>query len=371
MRLPITSRHLAGICATVLLAASVTAQTGERPQTTGYIPPARTAAPPLQPHRDWKPGEREMAQAAAIVDPWQRRVAYEAALAAGAAKDAVLILPYLGEPIPELRAMLLEALTRLPGEAVCGAVIGALLGGGEETLLLHDILPDLASHIEQPLLEIVNDTFESTGARMAAAYALGRISSRAAIDPLLKLTASKEPGLAQEAVRALYTLNLPELAPQWRALLDHDDQAIRAAAIAALSRCANDAALNTLYEVASGALPQEYALQVQAVDGMTAWPFPQCGPLLLDVMKKNLYTRQRIGSYLRAWTGLDLPDTPSLWEQALMPPAQQPTQAAPQLPPMQEAPTDLLREVQFVPPEFRGIPAETLNAQGALDGPAR
>lgn len=312
-----------------------------------------------------------MAQAAAIADPWQRRIAYEAALAAGAAKDPVLILPYLGEPIPELRALLIEALNRLPADQACGAVIGALLGGGEESALLHTALPELASLLEQPLLEILNDTFESTGARMAAAYALGRISSRAAVEPLYRLTASKEPGLAQEAVRALYALNLPELAPQWRALLEHEDPTIRAVAIAALGRCANDFALNTLYEVASGALPQDYSLQLQAVDGMTQWPFPQCGPLLLDVMKKNMYTRQRIGSYLRAWTGLDLPDAPTLWEQALAPPQKQPAQQAPQLPPMQDAPTDLLREVQFVPPEFRGIPAETLNAQGALDGPAR
>ncbi len=308
---------------------------------------------PAAPKSD-SPAEALRAPQFAAADPGVRARALETHLGGEERAALTTALDALADPDAGVRAVALRILRERDPARVTVAVVDRLAQGETwELEALYNALPDLRTTLAAPMRAFFQDERETSLYRQAAALALGRLGGDGAGDALAAVVWEDDVPLAEAAVQALYLLHETDRTGAWSDLLLHPSTEIRNTAMNALGEQGDAQALENLAMVARGDIGLEPAMELLAVDMMARWPLRDAAAPLIEAMKRNLNVRRRVRDHLRFRTGLDLADVPSDWEFALFgPPPASPDNT--RGPITEDAPSQLLQEVNFVPPPMRG-----------------
>lgn len=287
-------------------------------------------------------------------DPMIRQRALEALTLRGGAATLKEYLWALGDPVGEIRETASQALNAVPASTLLEQILDVLVENVEEDVRALDAaLPALNSDMSDEFLRLFRDDSLTVPIRRAAAYSLGKMRVKRALPDLAAAVNAQEPGLAMSAALAIYSLRDTRAVPTWISLRGHPDFGIRWLAVQALAELSGREAYAALEETALGGENNDAKLVSAAIDALATWPLVDSVPALIGVMRKNPGYRQRVATLLTQRTGQVLGDRADAWEDWYVNgPAPPPDDSAG--PPKEDAPSDLLRHAQFVPPELRG-----------------
>lgn len=293
-------------------------------------------------------------QMAVSDDPAVRQRAIEAL---ALRKEPAGLQEYLwafADPDPGIRQAAVAALGKIPANVLLEQILDVLVDNQEDAVRALDVaLPELDPALGDALLKLFQDDTLTVPIRRAAAYSLGRLRARQALVPLAEGIHTADPSLALSCALALAQLRDTRAVPTWIDLLAHDDPGLRQLAVYALAELGGKAAYDALVAVAGTPEINDPKLVPPAIAGLAAWPLVDCVPALIGVMRSNPGYRQTAAAHLSQRTGLALGDRAEDWENWYLNglPAEDDADAAP---PTEEAPSDLLRHAQFVPPALQG-----------------
>jgi len=319
-------------------------------------PPVRRA-PGRSPARGNPARVSEAALDALALDAVGRRAALESLPLRDAAPAPPYALP--ADPLTDSEALpdeAVDSLLALPAEKLRDQLFAGMITGSPAYV---EALGASAHHfqakLEEPLIKAVEDPTLSSANRAAAAFLLGRMGARAAVPALKPLVRSTDPGIAEAAGTALWRMNDITLFGTWTELLQHPHLPMRAIALQGLAQYRTGAAADQLLGVASGGIGTPFGLQTLATDLLAEQPPELSVPRLIAVMRRNFSLRNRAWRYLMAITGETMPEIPSQWSEwyTAMTTPPQPPPLLPAGPGHTPPPTDLLGEIDFVPPPLR------------------
>ena len=207
----------------------------------------------------WRPltASREAAQTPLVTmalssDPAIRTRALEGLASSKSAELVPFALFSLADPSPEVRDRALQTLDKLDREAVTEAVTAVLAWGEPHVIAaVNDALPRLRTVLEPGLLRMLDATETTRDERVAAAYGLGRIGSRRAVEPLAEKVWGDDPILAAYAAYAIASIDDPGALPVLVRMVQHTDPNVRIPAYLGIARAGGPEALRLLTAAAS------------------------------------------------------------------------------------------------------------------------
>jgi len=158
----------------------------------------------------------------------------------------------LADPVPEVRERALQTLNQMDRGAVTEAVTAVLAWGDPRVIAgVNNALPRLRTVLEGKLLEMLAAEETTRDERMAAAYGLGRIGSRRAVEPLAEKAWGDDPILAVYAANAIASIDDPGALPILVRMVQHKDPNVRLPAYLGIARAGGPEALSLLTAAAS------------------------------------------------------------------------------------------------------------------------
>ncbi len=282
------------------------------PTPSGRLPSARTvqAAPPPPDSADWL--LRLMANSE---NPELRKRASEAwPVSEVFMTDMNGLVVALHDADPSVRVGAAQRLRALAPGQVFGYVMRTMNGGAlERVRALNNVLPVFEPVIAPLMIETLRTDLETPLHRRIAAYCLGRMGCRSAIDVLAERAWSTDPELARMCVDALFAVGTPEAAPHWLKMLEHQDLHFQQLAVRALAAVGTPPAMSRLREIILD--PAAGELGNEALKAMGALPPETAIPLLLDVLDADNGLRAAALRLLRAYAGEDFGPQSGPWRE--------------------------------------------------------
>jgi len=289
-------------------------------------------------------------------DPGMRGIAVESLVLQEAAPAPAYALLSEEQDLIELPTATLESLLALPAHELQNHLLAALVTGSPDYI---ESVGASAHHFKEKLEQSLRSTLEDNSLsgpnRAAAAYLLGRMGSRDAVPALKALIWDRDGLIGEAAATALWRMNDITLHKTWEELLRHPAVPMRAIGIQGLAQLKTDAGADHILLMAAGGIGTPLGMQTMATDLLATLPPAMAIPRLISVMRRNFSLRNRAWKILMHLTGEPIPEVPSEWEnwyQAMTTPVEPP----PLLPSplgVTPPPSDLLGEVEFVPPPLR------------------
>lgn len=292
---------------------------------------------------------RQMAQSE---DPELRKRAIEVLAKDGRTPTLRELLWALGDPSPGVREIALTKLAPVSPAALLESALDILLENDEESVYALDrALPGLPASVGDEFARIFRDKDQPIPLRRAAAYALGKLRVPGIAAELADGTAETEATLATSCALALYALRDTQSVPRWVPLVQHPDLNVAWLAIRALGELGGREAFATLADIAFTVTPVDPQLVPVAINAIAAWPLVDSVPALIETMRRNSGYRRTAAALLRFRTGVALGDSSEEWQEWYV----NGFVAVPEEAPLTEdAPTELLKIAEFVPPDLRG-----------------
>lgn len=291
-------------------------------------------------------------QMAMSEDPEVRRRAIEALSNGPDSPPLRDLLWALGDEDAGVRAVALKKIAPRSPTALLEGALDILLENDEASVYALDrALPSLPAGVGDEFARIFKDKSQPVPLRRAAAYALGKLRTPGIASALADGTGEAEVTLAESCALALYGLRDTRTIPMWTRLVQHHDLNISWLAIRALAELGGHDAFLVLAEAANGTLEVAPQLVPIAINSLGAWPLADAIPALIEVMARNAGYRQVAGAVLRTRTGVPLGDKADEWREWYVNGLPEPVEQAPLT---EDAPTELLQMVEFVPPDLRG-----------------
>jgi HEAT repeat protein len=235
---------------------------------------------------------------------------------AGGAQGVAGCLGALQDAHPSVRRSAARTLARLDPPLVFRAVLDTLsTGSARDVRALDEALPLLRGSLETPMTGVLRAGDSQGMSRPAAAYALGRMGSRAA-GPLLAESAwSENPTLAALCADAMISTASEAAVPWYVPLTQHPNPDLRMAAVHALGRTSGSQTVAALEEVAFGANEPTREVRVAAIAYLGTVGDSRTVPKLIAVMRRFPWSQPAAAHTLRRLTGAELGTSPLEWEQ--------------------------------------------------------
>jgi HEAT repeat protein len=158
----------------------------------------------------------------------------------------------LADPSPSVRDRAQQTMYRVDGEALSEAVVAVLAWGEPHVIAAVDgALPGLRTMLEPGLLRVLDATGTTRDERAAAAYGLGRIGSRRAVEPLAEKVWGDDPVLSVYAAYAIASVDDPGSLPILVKMVQHTNLNVRLPAYLGIARVGGPEALSLLTAAAS------------------------------------------------------------------------------------------------------------------------
>lgn len=268
-----------------------------------------------------KPKDKTAGSAAPVLwemlqstEPATRVQALEGLVELGGAEGISAILCSLLDPDPGVRAASGKLLVSVEPDALFGQIMSVLCSGSYESVASLDAaLPLLSGSLERKLLSTLASEEEPTARRIAAAYGLGRMGTRASTPVLSQSVLSPDWGLAVFSATALAAVADPAAEKLFLDLLDHPIWEVRSAAIDGLARLGSEPAKAALTALVSGERAADAALRQQAAIALSMMGDESVVPLLVTVMGRDPTFQHAAARTLRRLTGQRLGDHPGEW----------------------------------------------------------
>ncbi|HEO70401.1 MAG TPA: hypothetical protein ENN80_04000, partial [Candidatus Hydrogenedentes bacterium] len=225
-----------------------------------------------------------------------------------------IALAALMDPAPEVRHTAATNLEAFDSHSVFQGVMTLLCAHWPYVREpLGTVLPLLAGHLEEPMLDALESTSETPRWRMAAAFGLACMRSDAALEPLASNAWTDDTELAVACAEALASMGRADAAPLIEPLLQHPVPEVRRVALEGLGLIGTPRVIEPLKTLASKSGETARALQGRAVGILAGLPYEAATAALIEVMKKNSSMRREATHALRWRTGMDFGDSPSVW----------------------------------------------------------
>jgi HEAT repeat protein len=265
-------------------------------------------------------------------DAATRKAAAEG-LRAGATEqgmDALFVA--LADPSPRVRTEAMAALKKVEADKLFLGMMNVILqASGAELARLDPAIAALKDTLEKPMLGVLMSPDAPDNRKAAAAYALGRMRSKDAIQVLAEQAWVGQQRVSQVSANALAYLRAPETVELLAQLLQHSDEEVRWSAVVGLGQLGGPVAVEALSKLATNPREPKSRLRKEAAVLLGLIGDLSVVPALIQSMKVDYNVRHHAGASLRRLTGMDLRDDPTEWEMWYM--ELQRMQAAAQQPP--------------------------------------
>lgn len=193
-----------------------------------------------------------LAAMALSADPAARMRALEGVARVRGSEMVPFVIYSLADPNVEVRDRARQSLESLDDDAVTESVVAVLAWGEPQVVAGVDAaLPSLGSTLEKGMLRMIDDARTTRDERVALAYALGRLGSRKAIEPLSALAMKDDALLSAYAANALTEIDDPGALHALMNLVHHTDPNVRLPAYYGIARIGGPEALGLLTAAAS------------------------------------------------------------------------------------------------------------------------
>ncbi|MCP4641547.1 MAG: HEAT repeat domain-containing protein [bacterium] len=217
-----------------------------------------------------------------------------------------------------------------PDRGVCDAAVRTLLAQDPDLLArrmldglasgradlwkgIASALPRLRKPIETRMIDILSEKKADPWRRMLAAYSLGTMHSRRAMQPLRELAWSGVPGVSGYCAQALAALNDPAALRDVAELAGHPESEVRLAAVSALGRAGGSVARKALELVVASPNEPDIAVRGEAVRLLGIVGGASSVPVLIEAMRQHRGVADKAAESLKQLTGLDFGDKPDRW----------------------------------------------------------
>lgn len=284
-----------------------------------------------------------LASLALSADPVSRMRAIEGLVAVNSPEMIPFVVYELSDPEPAVRKAALNAIPSLERATVSEAILAVLAWGDAEIVKgVTAALPSLRPVLEEAFLKALDNSELTQDERVGAAYALGRMGSIRALEPLEEKVYGSDARLSAYAADAIAAMDNAGTLQTLMRMVQHTDPNVRLPAYQGIARIGGPEALGLLTAAASPGGEPDIRVKREVVRSLGLVGNESTVHFLIKMVRaRSSLTRPAIES-LSMMTGLPASLAPERWvewyEEAFPPEMEESTVPAPPLVPVGGAP---------------------------------